>query len=187
MSTTNYAVFSDDMLNILKSINGKTFKSYECKKTGEDLVYGIIRINLGTYSIDLCNYTSTIPFYGEFEEEDISCFSCALAEKNADFKPCETDQIAHQYLIDERIKEVEIIRDKISIGNGEYEITMDQALILRSKFNVYSFYKDWIYGETIRIGIDRNDITVLSVDDVKNQWSDDKESVKIERELISLG
>ncbi|MCR4721280.1 MAG: hypothetical protein K5655_06110 [Lachnospiraceae bacterium] len=182
----NYAVFSDDMITVLKELIGKTFKSYECNKSGVDVVYGKVRLNLGTFSVDLYNYTKPIPFYGELEEEDISCFSCELADKNVDFRPCEKDQTAHLYMIDERINGVEIIRDKIFVGNNEYEITMDQALILRSRYNVYSFYRDWFFGETIRIGVDRREETVLSVDDVKKQWNCDEGTVEVGREIIRL-
>lgn len=75
-------------------------------------------------------------------------------------------------MIDEKIQSVEIVNDEINVNDGEYEITIDQALIIRTRDNVYSFYKDWMYSEVINIAVDRNNETVYDVEKVKYEWSD---------------
>ena len=75
-------------------------------------------------------------------------------------------------MIDEKIQSVEIVNDEINVNDGEYEITIDQALIIRTKDNVYSFYKDWMYSEVINIAVDRNYETVYDIEKVEYDWSD---------------
>ena len=182
----NYAVFSDDMQNVLRKMIGKTFKSYECKKTDTNCVYGIVRLNMGTFSIDLTNNTHSTPFFGEFVNEDISSFACELMDMKSPFFPYEENGIAHQYMIDERVKAVEIVRDRITVKNENYEILMDQALVIHTNCNVYSFYRDWIFGETIMIAVSKNEMMVPEINEVKNDWAENKDEVDIIRNTIAL-
>ena len=166
----NNATFSEDMLEVLAEMKGKTFKSYECGKMGTSMTYGKCRLNLGTFSIDLYNYIHPMPFFGKIE--DIPYFSCERMEKDSEYVACEQDYIPHVYMIDEKIQSVEIVNDEINVNDGEYEITIDQALIIRTRDNVYSFYKDWMYSEVINIAVDRNHETVYDVEKVEYDWSD---------------
>ena len=59
----NNATFSEDMIEVLAEMKGKTFKSYECVKMGTSMTYGKCRLNLGTFSIDLYNYVRNHPGY----------------------------------------------------------------------------------------------------------------------------
>lgn len=166
----NNATFSEDMLEVLAEMKGKTFKSYECVKMGTSMTYGKCRLNLGTFSIDLYNYIHPMPFFGK--TEDIPYFSCERMEKDSEYVSCEKNSIPHVYMIDEKIQSIEIVNDEINVNDGEYEITIDQALIIRTRDNVYSFYKDWMYSEVINIAVDRNDEIVYDVEKVKYEWSD---------------
>ena len=132
MSTMNNANFTKEMLEILKRMKGKTFKSYKCRKTSPTSFYGKCRLNMGNFSIDLYNYTHEMPYCGFFEIEDIAVFSCEYAEKNSEFIPCEKGAVAHVYMVDEIIKSIEIINDEINVDNGEYEISVDQALVIKT-------------------------------------------------------
>lgn len=166
----NNATFSEDMIEVLAEMKGKTFKSYECVKMGTSMTYGKCRLNLGTFSIDLYNYVHPMPFFDK--TEDIPYFSCEQMEKDSEYVSCEKNSIPHVYMIDEKIQSVEIVNDEINVNDGEYEITIDQALIIRTRDNVYSFYKDWMYSEVINIAVDRNKETVYEVEKVKYDWSD---------------
>lgn len=166
----NNATFSEDMLKVLAEMKGKTFKSYECVKMGTSMTYGKCRLNLGTFSIDLYNYVHSIPFFDK--TEDIPYFSCERMEKDSEYVTCEKNSIPHVYMIDEKIQSVEIVNDEINVNDGEYEITIDQALIIRTRDNVYSFYKDWMYSEVINIAVDRDNETIYDIAKVEYEWSD---------------
>lgn len=170
MFMMNNAIFTEEMLTVLAEMKGKTFKSYECVKMGTSMTYGKCRLNLGTFSIDLYNYVHTMPFFGAVE--DIPYFSCERMDKNSEYVTCEKNSIPHVYMIDEKIQSVEIVNDEINVNHGEYQITIDQALIIKTKDNVYSFYKDWMYSEVINIAVDRSDETVYPEEKVYNEWSD---------------
>ena len=75
-------------------------------------------------------------------------------------------------MIDEKIQSVEVVNDEIKVNHGEYEISIDQALIIKTKHNVYSFYKDWMYSEVINIAVDRKCEKVYEVEKVHDEWSD---------------
>ena len=166
----NNATFSEEMLDVLAEMKGKTFKSYECVKMGTSMTYGKCRLNLGTFSIDLYNYIHTMPFFGAME--DIPFFSCERVDKNSKYEACEKNSIPHVYMIDEKIQSVEVVNDEIKVNHGEYEISIDQALIIKTKHNVYSFYKDWMYSEVINIAVDRKCEKVYEVEKVHDEWSD---------------
>ena len=169
MRMVNNAKFTIDMQDILKEMKGKTFKSIECFKTTTDSVYGKCRLNLGTFAVDLYNYIHTMPFFGALE--DIPFFTCERMDKKSIFKPCEQGRTAHVYMIDEKIIGVEIVNDLINVNHGEYEISLDQALIIRTKYNVYSFYKSWMYSELINLSSDQENAFVYDLDKVKYDWS----------------
>lgn len=170
------AVFTKEMKDILETMKGKTFCSYECHKTDATRIYGKCRLNMGTFAIDLYNYTQGLPFPGYFEEEDIAVFTCESVDKNSIFTPCEIGASSHIYLVGEKIKSVEVVNDTICIDDGEYEITMDQALIIKTNENVYSFYKDWMFSEIINVQADRNNPVIYDVENVKADWDDDGQS-----------
>ena len=132
----NDATFSKDMLEVLAEMKGKTFKSYECVKMETSMTYGKCRLNLGTFSIDLYNYIHPMPFFGK--TEDIPYFSCERMEKDSEYVTCEKST-PHVYMIDEKIQSVEIVNDEINVNDGEYEITIDQALIIRTRDNVFLY------------------------------------------------
>ena len=169
MLVINNAKFTTEMEDVLRELKGKTFKSIECYKTTPDSVYGKCRLNLGTFAVDLYNYIHTMPFFGV--QEDIPLFTCERMDKKSIFEPCEQGKTAHVYMIDEKITGVEVVNDLINVNHGEYEISLDQALIIRTKYNVYSFYKGWMYSELINISSDRRDTIVYDLDKVEYDWS----------------
>ena len=181
------ARFTEHMKEILKSLKNKTFKSYECHKTGKNSAYGKCRLNMGTFSIDLSNSIHELPFFGAFPTEDVPFFTCEYVDKEISFVPCERNATAHVYMIDERIKSVEIINDEIDINHGEYEISIDQALVIRTKDNVYSFSKGWMFSELIYIYSDRFNYKVYDLNKVKDDWSGNgKDIISVKRTTIIL-
>ena len=181
----NDARFSDEMVDLLRSLKGKTFKSYECVKVRDNAAYGKCRLNMGTFSLNLYNYTHVMPFFGAYE--DIPVFECEIVDKDSDFGSDGSDEVAHVYMIDEIVKEVEIINDDINVNDDEYRISIDQALVLRTKYNVYTFYKDWMYSELINFGVDRNEPVLYEKEKVEYEWSDaGKDKIAVKRTSKSL-
>lgn len=184
MLMMNNATFSKEMLDVLAEMKGKTFKSYECVKMGTNMTYGKCRLNLGQFSVDLYNYIHAMPFFDQ--TEDIPYFSCERMEKDSEYVVCERNSIPHVYMIDEKIQSVEVVTDEINVNDGEYEITIDQALIIRTRDNIYSFYKGWMYSEIINIAVDRNYETVYDLENVKYEWGDSGQDPTIVKRTIKI-
>lgn len=179
------AKFTSEMLEVLKDLKGKTFKSYECNKIGDNCCNQYCRINLGTYSIELTNYESELPFFDS--TEDIPVFECLKVDKDSAPNISDKCDRPHVYMVDEVIKNVSIINDVINVNDGEYIISIDQALVLETRNNIRSFYKDWMFSENINFYTDRKESHAYEIDKVKYDWSDrNKDKVTINRTQIVL-
>ncbi len=174
----NKAKFTNEMIEIIKTIKGKTFCSYDCAKFLDE-AYGNIRINLNDFSIEFLNETKETHFWDSFE--DISCFSCKKVDINSTFKPyCDED--FQNYSINEKIQQIQIISDTISINNKEYEISFDMAVIINTEKHNYIFSRGWFFGEVISINVDKNYDEIYPVKQVIDDWDDDgKNNVAVSR------
>ncbi len=176
------ACFDKEMKNILKEMIGKTFKSYEYSLEDRYNPMQFLRINMGTFAIDFSNEQKPVEFFGA--NEDVAYFSCVKVKLTDKFPyGIETKE----YMIDEKVKDVQIVTDIINVNDGEYEIKIDQALIIFTNYNVYSFSKGWMFDEEIKISKDRKDINVYDIENVKKDWSDSgQDKVCVTRSYTSL-
>ena len=180
-----YATFTKEMKDILRSMVGKTLKSYEGDFCGAQRVYGVCRIHLGRFSIELQNEVQGMPFFDK--EEDIPVLTCRIVSKKDPFWPETQGGEPLYYMIDEKIKAVDIVTDVIRVNKDEYEITIDQAVVIRTESHCYSFYKDWMYGETINIVSSDEKPTLYPEEKVIEEWSDRGEDhVNLRRSIIPL-
>lgn len=168
-----YATFTKEMKGLLRSMVGKTMKSYEGDFCGTKRVYGVCRIHLGRFSIELQNEVQGMPFFEG--EEDIPVFTCRMIGENDPFWPETQGAETLSYMVDEKIREVDIATDVIRVNTDEYEITIDHALIIKTDRHCYSFYKDWMYGETINIVVTDSEPELYPIEKVKEEWSDQGE------------
>lgn len=176
-------VLNNEMLKTLAMMKGKTFKSYErdvfcC----DEYCYGILRINLGEFAVDITNYNIDLELMGEANE--IPTFACEEKELGDKFD-CSGKSIA--YMVDEKIKSIEIITDDIEILEQETRFKVDRAIIITTNFGRYSFYKGWHYGELIYIDKSNDNSNIYSIEAVKGDWSNDGQyNVSVERTKVVL-
>ena len=177
----------DEMKDILSSLKDKTLKSIEgnywflCKEFSE-----IVRLNLGRYAVELCvDYVAVRWMWGaDYPIGDESpCFSIRKCDLNERRYPQGWKVV--QFLRDERISEVIVVRDTIKTNRGE-EIVSDAGFVIRTDEKVYSI-STWCLGIHINES-DRIDMP-LSVDNVREQYTDDYCGVKpveVRRDFIFL-
>ena len=143
-----YMTLTKEMENMLKSIINSTFISYECGKT-LGVVYGTSRINTDKISIELANLQKVVPFIEG--EEEVAGFECQIADKNTKFIPyCPGDPYC-KVEVNSLIKEIEIVNDFIYVNDGEYEISFDQAIIIKTEAKTIMFSRSTWFSETISI------------------------------------
>ena len=170
-----YACFTDEMLNVLREMKGKTFKSYEYDATDKfDHATFRLRLNLGTFAIDLSNELHMLPLWGRDEPDaivdEIAYFKCEKAKLSDPF-PYGIETKA--YMVDERIKAVRVIRNEIYIEKFDFTVIMDYALIIETRWHTYAFSREVSFGDDITIAMD-SIAKVFTNEQVIADWSDDE-------------
>lgn len=164
--------FTPDMLKILKSMKGKVFKSFECYFIGEGDIrslYGSFRINLGRSSVDItCDY-ELFNFAGI--EEEYCPFSCTQADPSSKFIPWPLDVEPKEYMVDEVITGVEVLKDQFEINGAKME--MDMALAIQTKYHKYIFSHTYYYSDIIHFRILAPNATVDTTESISELWLDD--------------
>ncbi len=173
-----YMTLTKEMENMLKSIINSTFISYEC----DDFVistYGNFRINTDKISIEVTNIEKIVPFF-DYEEE-VAGFECQIVDKNTKFSPyCITDSA--EIKVGSLIKEIEIVNDSIYLNDGEFEISFDQAIILKTEAKTIMFSRSAWFSEDILIDEHDDYDSIYPVSEERELFeNEDTNKVKITR------
>ena len=176
------AEFTEEMKQILSSMKGSKFISYECAIDTHNQIYSNFRINTNKNSIDILNENQVFPFLTDNEE--MSCFSCSIAK--GPFKPMVIAPTI-VFNVKEIINSVEILNDVINVNNGMYQISYDNALIIRTESTTYMFARDYWLSEIITVRKDDDYNQVVSEQNIIDSWSNEGEyPVDICRSLKKL-
>ncbi len=177
----------EEMIGIMASMKGKTLKSIEGKysfKWKEFLE--IVRFNLGQYAVEFyVDYVSIKWFWGSDHliDDEENCFVITKYGLNERHYPERWKII--QFLKDEKISEVILVRDNIKINKGD-EIVSDSGVVIKTNKKVYSF-SQWALCVHLN---ESNKIDMpLTVEDVKEQYTDKDsgvEPIEVKRDFIFL-
>lgn len=167
-----YVTLNNNMEEMLRNIKESKFISYECGKVFGN-AYGNLRINTDKSSVEITNLQKTTPFFDT--EEEVAGFKCKMVESNSRFKPyCEEPFEAFE--VGESIKDIEIVNDSICINDGEFEISFDQAIIIRTESKLIMFSRDIWFSEDITISEHDDYNSIFPISQVVDSWSDDGEN-----------
>ncbi len=184
------AKFTKQMIEIIQTLKGKTFISYFMDDDiFFDKSYCLIRIKTDSACLDLMNEIQEFPFLKSpvGDTEELSCFTCQEKNINEPFKPYLVDIGYKEINVNEKISEVSIISDKITITQENYTIDLDMALVIKTSHHTYIFSRQWYFDEHIFIHIDKDFNSIYSIDDVKQSWDNDGEfQVEVERTIVRL-
>ena len=181
-------LLSADMLGILRDLRGKTFKSYEClldPGIHSSSTYGNLRINLGRSAVEVrCRLIPVDDFLGGPDEA--AALTCEVVNRSIPFIPY-VKGVAKSYMVDEVIRNVEVVRDHVDCNDGASYVNMDVAFVIRTRYRVFAFSIDTYFDETIKIEIvDTND-RHNGVTPIESLWigSDDL-TLTVTREVLEL-
>ena len=178
---------SEDMIEIMASMKGKALKSIEgnywfkCKDFLE-----IVRLNLGQFAIEVSvDYVGIKWFWnaGHLVDAEENCFVVRKTDLSGHTYPKGWEVV--QFLKDEKISEVILVRDNIKTNKGD-EIISDAGFVIKTTEQVYSFSRgglDIYLNESNKIDIP------LSEKDVKEEYTDEYNSVEVvefKRDFIFL-
>ena len=175
------ATLDKNMIELLKNLKNTKFISYECGKIF-NLASGNLKINTDKISLEITNFLKEDLFFDENEE--FAVFECK--KSNSKFKPyCDTT--LKKFGIEENIINIEIINDFISVNNGEYEFSYDQAIIIKTQNKTIMFSRDVWFSEVITISDNDNYDDVFPISEVKETFSNYGEyKVEVKRRKYSL-
>ena len=165
-------------LNTLKSLVGKKllcFKSQQ--KDSWNRIFGNILLVTEDSEIELRNELTEIEYFGDSEE--VSKFYVNKITKEKPFQLMVEDSIA-ETSVNEVVEDIIIVKDEINVkdssGNTIYEITMDDAVIIKTDNSVYAISREWSLEEEL-IFIKTSDYKkdIYSVEQIVSEWSDKDE------------
>ena len=180
-----YAGFDSGMFGVLAEMKGKTFKSYECTSLYPGgYTIGSLRINLGRFAVDVtCDYHPLDGDPAGFDE--MTWFSCKRADLKSDFQPGVLEE-PRQYLVDEVVTGVEVVRDRVDHEHGAVIVVADVALVIRTKYHTFTFSRDLWFDDTIAVCISDPGSEPQGITPADELWFDDERDAVAVRETIVL-
>ncbi|MBQ9068036.1 MAG: hypothetical protein IJ131_03095 [Eggerthellaceae bacterium] len=166
-------------------MKGKVLKSYECtSKEPGGYTDGNLRLNLSRFAIDVsCDLHSLDGEPAGFDE--MTWLSCTHADLKSDYRPRVTAE-PRQYLVDEVVTGIEIVRDYANHDEGAFVFEMDVALIINTKYHMYSFARGIWFADDISIEVLPKYSAPTRLYPVDELWADDNRAVVVERSTIAL-
>ena len=182
--------FNENMIQMLKSIVGKQFLSFEMDSSVEGQSYGSARLSFDNTAILLKNEEEEIAM---FENEDVpyeeaSKFACSISDFELTFLPGIADVAVKKHEIDEIVTGVEIISDTIKSIEHDIDIIIDMAVVIKTEKHTYTFSKSHVwFDEVIYVNIDKDIEDICPVLSDLSVWNNDGEwDVKIERSVRKI-
>ena len=180
------AGFTPEMRDVLSSIKGKTFKSFECAgRYGGDTFPGNFRINLGRSAVDVVlDFHALDGDPAGFDE--LTWFSCEEVDLKSEFHPSIV-ATPRQYLVNEVVTSVELVRDQVEYPSDGVVVEVDIALTLRTRYHSYTFSRGIWFSDII--GVEVSDATAepKSLASIEKLWIEDEDrEVRVVREIIEL-
>lgn len=173
------STLTDDELKLLSSMIGKNFISViRTEKDSYNRVFGNIAINVDGIFYEIKNELTVIDYFGD--KEDVSRFYVRTLENKECFETMIVLPIG-EISINEIITDISIIQDQIIVektsGGSIYEITMDDAIILKTEKSVYAISREWSLEEEMII-VKTTDYMrdIYSVEQIISEWSDEDDN-----------
>lgn len=178
-------------LQMLKTLIGTKLVCFKSqKKDSWNRIFGNIAIITDKTEIELRNELTDIEYFGD--SEDVSKFYVNQISASKPFSLMIEDEV-FKTSVNEIITDIIIVEDEISIkdssGNPIYEITMDDAVIIKTDNSTYAISREWSLEEEL-IFIKTSDYKkdIYSIEQIISEWSDEDENfiATCNRKEISL-
>lgn len=178
-------------LQMLKTLIGTKLVCFKSqKKDSWNRIFGNIAIITDKTEIELRNELTDIEYFGD--SEDVSKFYVNQISASKPFSLMIEDEV-FKTSVNEIITDIIIVEDEISIkdssGKPIYEITMDDAVIIKTDNSTYAISREWSLEEEL-IFIKTSDYkkNIYSIEQIISEWSDEDENfiATCNRKEISL-
>ena len=177
--------FEDEMLKDLSSLKGKTLKAYEAELGGVngDEAYTGMVLRTGSNRAMISRFEMPRELFGELEDcAPLRCFLFGLDDRYY----YNGKENAKEYLVDERITSIDLVRDTATWTEGGKEKTLieDAGVIIRTSDHALGLFRDSFESITVKFAnLDDADSVVTARGEY---WEDDSDDFRMEREIIEL-
>ena len=167
---------SEEEKAILKSLIGKKLDCIKSEhKDSWNRIFGNLAIITKDSEVEIRNELTETEYFGD--TEDVSKFKIRNISVENPFVLM-VEAPVFETVVAEMITDIIIIRDEICVNNSDgkliYDITMDQAIIIKTPDSSYVISREWSLEEELIFLKSANYIeSVYSIDDVISEWSDE--------------
>lgn len=166
---------------ILKSLIGKKLLCIKSElKDSWNRIFGNLAVITQDSEVEVRNELTETVYFDDME--DVSKFKIRQITSDKPFKLMVEVPVV-ETKIKETISDIMIIQDVVSVKNSEesciYEITMDDAVIIKTTESAWVISREWCLEEELIFVKSANyKDSVYSIDDIVAEWSDEDEGIK---------
>lgn len=167
---------SEEEKTILKSLIGKKLDCIKSEqKDSWNRIFGNLAIITEDSEVEIRNELTETEYFGD--TEDVSRFRIRNISAENPFVLM-VEAPLFETVVAETITDIIIVRDEVCVNNSDgksiYDITMDQAIIIKTSDSSYVISREWsLEEELIFLKSANYKESVYSVDDVVSEWSDE--------------
>ena len=181
------ATFSDSMKKLLLSLTGKEMISYSyAPLQTSNRTYCNLMLSTNDGCIEIRNEEVPLPFFDS--TEDVAVLTCSKIASD-DFVPA-LDAPVKIHPVNEVIQQISIVSDLIQVynksGKLEYEIQMDQGILIRTPHDTIVIFKAWHFDETLTVEKSSATPSYRSIQDIERDWSDEENHAKCTRAVNAI-
>ncbi len=186
-----FSCISENEKSLLKGLIGKKLKYIKSEeKDSWNRIFGNLSIVTDNSEIEIRNQLTETEYFGD--TEDVSKFKISEISNENPFTLMVESPVT-ETKVEEQITDIILIQDEISVKDSEnqsvYEITMDDAIVIKTKNSTYAVSREWSLEEEL-IFLKTADYkkSIYSVDEIVSEWSDEDEKTQAfcKRAEISL-
>ena len=176
-----FSCISEKEKSLLKDLIGKKLKYIKSEqKDSWNRIFGNLSIVTSDLEIEIRNELTETEYFGD--KEDVSKFKISEISSENPFTLMVESPII-ETKIEEKIADIILVQDEISIKNSEnqtiYEITMDDAIVIKTEWSTYAISREWSLEEEL-IFLKTSDYkkSIYSIEKLVSEWSDEDEKIK---------
>lgn len=170
-----FSCISDEEKAVLKTLIGKKIRSIKSEeKDSWNRIFGNLAVVAENCEVEIRNELTETEYFGD--KEEVSKFKIRLITEDAPFMLM-VETPVYETAVNETVTDVIIVQDEIQVKDAEgktvYEITMDEAIVIKTTDSTYVISREWCLEEEL-IFLKTADYkkSVYSIDDVISEWSD---------------
>ncbi|MBQ0167114.1 MAG: hypothetical protein KBT02_08410 [Treponema sp.] len=175
-----FSCISDEEKALLKRLVGKKINCIKSEERDSwNRIFGNLEVIADDYEVEIRNELTETEYFGD--TEDVSKFKIRKITSDAPFALI-VEAPVYETKIDNFVTDVIIVQDEITVKDSEgkpiYEITMDEAIVIKMTNSTYVISREWcLEEELIFLKTANYKESVYSVEDVASEWSDDDDGL----------